>query len=154
MEDRQSLNPGRVKITLDDGTVMFGTIERDDSPSVVGTPLNKNTLFNSNNSERFAVNLPSEAFELISRDVEVTVPTSGWSTAVDSEGYYTNRVNVSGMSSKHNPVFALKPSNATDVITEESDFSEIKKMTTFDGYVIFKSCSFIANDLKVIIKGA
>lgn len=154
MEDRQSLNPGRVKITLDDGTVMFGTIERDDSPSVVGTPLNKNTLFNSNNSERFGVSLPSEAFELLSRDVEVVVPASGWSTVADSDGYYTNRVTVKGMSAKHNPVFALIPSNATDVVTEESDFSEIKKMTTFDGYVIFKSVSIIVNDLRVIIKGA
>lgn len=44
MRDRQALNPGRVKLTLDNGTVMYATMERADSPLVDGDPINKNTL--------------------------------------------------------------------------------------------------------------
>ena len=44
--DRQSTYPNRYKITREDGTVEYVTLERADEPTVTGTPLNAET-FNS-----------------------------------------------------------------------------------------------------------
>lgn len=153
MIDRQSQNPGRVKITLDDGTVMYGTIERADEPSVVGTPLNKNTLFNSINSERYACELPSEAFGLLTNEPVVIVPASAWSSSVDSEGYYTNRVNVIGMKEKFSPIFAPVFDNASNVEDLESAFIDLKRVTTHDGYVVFKALKPLTLDINIKLKG-
>ena len=121
MKDRQSANPGRVKFTLDDGTVMFGTIERADNPTVVGDPLNKNTLFNSKNTERYVTELPSEAFELIGRVWGTfTLTAAGWSSAVNSEGYYTQEISIDGMSEQYYPsiipAYASKASAAEEKV--------------------------------------
>lgn len=153
MQDRQPTKPNRIKITFDDGSVKYGYMERADEPTVEGTPLNKNSLFNSKNSERFACELPSEAFEIISRDIAVTVLSANWSEGTDDDGYHTNRVDVDGISATHNPIFALKPTNAGQIAVDESDFSDIKRMTTYDGYVVFKATTMVASDLDVIIKG-
>ena len=42
--DRKSTYPNRYKITKSDGTSEYVTIERADSPTVVGTPLNAATF--------------------------------------------------------------------------------------------------------------
>ena len=42
--DRVPTYPGRIKFTKEDGTVIYGVWERADSPTVVGTPLNAETL--------------------------------------------------------------------------------------------------------------
>ena len=153
MEDRQSLNPGRVKITFDDGTVIFGTIERADDPTVVGTPINKNTLFNSNNENRYACALPSEAFDAIAREVIVTIPVSAWSADVGEEGYFTAEVSVENMKKEYSPVFAPSISDATSSEDAESEFGYIKRMTTYDGYVVFKATSVPNVELSIRIKG-
>lgn len=153
MEDRQSARPGRIKLTFDDGTVKYATLERADEPSVVGSPLNKNTLFNSANSERFACNLPSEAFSLLTQEPVVMVPVDGWSASVDADGYYTNRVNVPGMSASHAPIFALEISSANSALAEEIAFGNIKRLTTFDGYVIFKADATPDVSLNVKLRG-
>lgn len=44
--DRVPTYPGRVKLTREDGTVEYVTIERADEPTVIGTPINK-VLFDS-----------------------------------------------------------------------------------------------------------
>lgn len=153
MEDRQSAKPGRIKLTFDDGTVKYATLERADEPSVVGSPLNKNTLFNSANSERFACNLPSEAFSLLTQEPVVAVPASGWSASADADGFYTNRVNVTGMKPEFSPVFALVIASTNNMLAQEIAFGTIKRMTTFDGYVIFKADSVPAIDLNIKLKG-
>lgn len=153
MEDRQSTNPGRVKFTLDDGTVMFGTIERADSPSVAGTPLNKNTFFNSKNSERYAANLPSEAFELLTQEPVVTLTPTGWSSSADADGYYTQTVEIESMSENYSPMFSLEATTADAISEEELAFSYIKKMETFDGYVVFKATEPVTSAVSVRIKG-
>lgn len=43
--DRQSNYPNRYKITREDGTFEYVTLERADDPTVVGTPLNA-SVFN------------------------------------------------------------------------------------------------------------
>ena len=153
MIDRQSANPGRVKITLDDGTVMFGTIERADNPSVVGTPINKNTLFNSNNTERYGCELPSEAFEAMAREVIVDVPVSAWSEEQDEEGYFTASIDVDGMKNEFSPIFCPNVLDAASSADLESDFSSIKRMVTFDGYIVFKSIGIPSGDISVRIRG-
>lgn len=42
--DRVPTYPGRIKFTKEDGTVIFGTWERADNPTVEGTPLNAATF--------------------------------------------------------------------------------------------------------------
>lgn len=42
--DRVPTYPGRIKFTKEDGTVVYGTWERADSPTVEGTPLNAENL--------------------------------------------------------------------------------------------------------------
>lgn len=44
MQDRIPTYPGRVKMTLPDGSVQYVTLERADEPVQEGTPLNKETL--------------------------------------------------------------------------------------------------------------
>lgn len=44
MQDRIPALPGRVKMTMPDGTVQYVVLERADEPTQVGTPLNKATL--------------------------------------------------------------------------------------------------------------
>ena len=43
--DRQSTKPNRYKITRDDGSIEYVTLERADEPTVAGTPLNA-SVFN------------------------------------------------------------------------------------------------------------
>ena len=153
MKDRQSARPGRIKLTFDDGSVKYATLERADEPSVVGTPLNKNTLFNSENSERFDCELPSEAFERLTQEIIVTVPADGWSASVDDEGYYINRVDVQGMKESYSPIFSVALSSALTADVEEGEFEGVKRMVTYDGYVIFKAVDVPTSDLKIRLKG-
>lgn len=140
MEDRQSANPGRVKFTLDDGSVMYGVMERADSPSVAGTPLNKNTLFNSNNTQRYVANLPSEAFELIGKVWGTfTLTASGWSGAVDADGYYTQRIAVDGMSEEYYPSKVPVYSSADAKDNEKAAAGQIDLIDTVDGAIIAKA---------------
>nr|DAL59155.1 MAG TPA_asm: hypothetical protein [Caudoviricetes sp.]DAR00327.1 MAG TPA: hypothetical protein [Caudoviricetes sp.] len=44
--DRVPLNPGRRKITYEDGTSEYVTVEMADEPTVVGTPLNRAAFMN------------------------------------------------------------------------------------------------------------
>lgn len=154
MEDRQSANPGRVKFTLDDGTVMFGTIERADSPSVAGTPINKNTLFNSKNSERYVADLPSEAFELIGKVWGTfTLTASGWSSAVNSEGYYTQEVSIDGMSSQYYPTVIPVYSSATARDEEKFAFGQVDMIDTVDGKIIAKATEVPEYSVSFILAG-
>lgn len=137
MEDRQSTNPGRVKFTLDDGTVMFGTIERADSPSVVGTPLNKNTLFNSKNSERYVAGLPSEAFELIGKVWGTfTLTAAGWSSTVNSEGYYTQEIAIDGMSEQYYPAIIPVYASMDTAAEERVVWGMMPPFKTIDGSIV------------------
>lgn len=42
--DREAANPNRYKITREDGTTEYITLERADNPTVEGTPLNAETF--------------------------------------------------------------------------------------------------------------
>lgn len=62
MRARQALNPGRVKLTFEDGTVKYATMERADNPVVEGHPLNPYTL------------LKDETCTMLGGDPETMVP--------------------------------------------------------------------------------
>lgn len=153
MIDRQSEKPGRVKFTLDDGTVKYGVIERADFPIVIGTPISKATLFNSNNSARYGCDLPSEAFEAITREVVVEIPVSAWSSEEDEEGYFTAQVDVEGMKKEYSPIFSPNITDAATSADIESDFTSIKRMVTFDGYVVLKSLGVPSRNIAVRVRG-
>lgn len=154
MDDRQSANPGRVKFTLDDGTVMYGTIERDDSPTVAGTPLNKNTLFNSKNTERYVADLPSEAFELIGKVWGTfTLTADGWSTEVDTDGYYTQEIAVDGMSEQYYPSMIPVYSSADTKDDEKAATGQVDIIETVDGAFIAKATDVPGVDVTFILVG-
>lgn len=137
MEDRQSANPGRVKFTLDDGTVMYGVMERADSPSVAGTPLNKNTLFNSKNTQRYVANLPSEAFELIGKVWGTfTLTAAGWSSAVDAEGYYTQQIDIEGMSEEYYPQAIPAYGSKNTMAEEKVVWGQMPPFKSIDGAIV------------------
>ena len=66
MKDRVSANPGRVKLTPEDGSPAFyATMERADNPTEEGTPLNKSTLLSDAACDLLEIpqtSTPNEAF--------------------------------------------------------------------------------------------
>ena len=153
MIDRQPAKPGRIKLTYDDGSTQYANMERADEPVAVGTPLNKATLFDDIASDRYAAETPNEAFNLLGRDVVVTVAVDGWSESANDDGYLTNTVEVASMSATHNPVFAMEPVTASKLDDAKNAFSAIEGMSTFDGYVVFKAVDAPEVDVLVRIKG-
>lgn len=138
MNDRQPTKPNRIKITFDDGTVKYGYMERADEPTVAGTPLNKANLFNGNNSDRYACDVPSEAFEAIGREVQITVPTTGYTTAKDAEGYYGITIPVASMKSAHKPKFSPLYTTASTIEDIDEAYACLKKVITGEGTVTLK----------------
>ena len=149
MLDRQPTKPGRIKLTDDSGNSQYYTMERADEPTVEGTPLNKATLFDSANSERYACGVPSEAFELLTKEWQVNVPASGWSADVNSEGYYTQTIAVDGMREVFKPNFMPLYGAVADVDNVENAFSVIKRMSTADGSVTFMAIEHPDSDITI-----
>ena len=152
MKDRVPTQPGRVKVTHTDGSTEYVTVERADNPTQEGTPLNKATLFTNSNENRFGCELPSEALDLIAKEWTVTISQSGWSSS-QTNGYYTNRVTVSGMKAVYNPIVSLKVSNATNAPDEKAAFSLLDLFETYDGYIIAKAGVKPDKSITVRVKG-
>lgn len=147
MENRVPTKPGRIKLTDDSGNVTYYYMERADEPTVEGTPLNKATLFDSVNENRYGSELPSEALELLVREWQVNVLASDWSTDKNSAGYYTQTITVVGMKE----VFCPKFMPLDD--TFASKFSKIDRMITSDGFVTFLATQKPLEDISVRIVG-
>lgn len=153
MKDRIPTLPGRVKITKTDGTTEYVTMERADEPTEMGTPLNKATLLDANQSIRYGVETPNEAFSKLVGNVQVTVSIDGWSSTVNSEGYYTNKIAVAGMKKEYEPIYSLVPTSSALLEDEEAAFAVIKRMTTLDGYAEFKALEKPDKSIKVKVRG-
>lgn len=149
MENRIPTKPNRIKLTDDSGNSQYYTMERADEPTVEGTPLNKATLFDSANSERYACGVPSEAFELLTKEWQVNVPASGWSADVNSEGYYTQTIAVEGMKEVFQPNFMPLYGLADGIDNIENAFSVIKRMTTADDSVTFMAIERPDSDITI-----
>ena len=62
MRARQAMNPGRIKLTFEDGSTKYAVMERADNPVVEGDPLNPYTL------------LKDETCTMLGGDPETMVP--------------------------------------------------------------------------------
>ncbi len=149
MENRVPTKPGRIKLTDDSGNSQYYTMERADEPTVEGTPLNKATLFDSENESRYACGLPNDALKMLTKEWQVSVPAAGWSAAVNEEGYYTQTIAVEGMKSVYQPNFMPLYGLATGADTVDDTFSIIKRMTTADGSVTFLATGVPDNDITI-----
>lgn len=149
MIDRQPTKPGRIKLTDDSGNAKYYYMERADEPTIEGTPLSKATLFDSANSARYVCDLPSEAFGLLTKEWQVSVPASGWSADVNSEGYYTQTIGVSGMKSVYKPNFMPLYGTASETNDVDEVFSVIKRMTTADESVTFLATEKPTNNITI-----
>ena len=154
MKDRVPQNPGRMKITHADGTSEYVTLERADNPTQVGTPLNKNTLFDSTVNTRYGLDdgTPSQGFSMLTKEWTVSILASGWSSTT-TNGWYTNRISVSGMKAVFCPIASLIITSATLADEEQSAFATIKEIETFDGYIIVKASYALDISINVRLKG-
>ena len=153
MIDRQSANPFRFKLTHEDGSVEYVTLERADNPTAIGTPLNKNTLFSSTNSERYVAELPSEAFDLLAREIVVSVPASGWSSETNEEGYFTQTVEAEGMSQEYTPIYSLEIGTAETIESIQEAFSLVPRAVTSDNFITFYATEIPQADMSIRLKG-
>lgn len=140
MQDRQPTNPGRIKITLDDGTVLNGILERNDDPLAEGTPLNKANLFDDNVAARYGVETPNNAFAMLTKVWEkVIIPSANWSSSTDDKGFFTNKVTVADMKSEYEPCPCVEYTSAEMVDEEDYASGQIKEILTYDGYIIARA---------------
>ena len=153
MENRVPTKPGRIKLTDDSGNVKYYYMERADEPTTEGTPLNKATLFSSTNEELYQCSVPSEAFDKIAKLVEVQLPVNGWSAKRDENGWFYQRVNVAGMSARRTPIVSLKVTSTGSQAKEEYCYGYIKKVETYDGYIICRIVNMIDTNLTIELKG-
>ena len=149
MENRVPTKPGRIKLTDDSGNVKYYYMERADEPTVEGTPLNKATLFDSENESRYGCDLPNDALKMLTKEWQVNVPAAGWSAAVNAEGYYTQTISVSGMKSVYKPNFMPLYGAASETDAVDEVFSVIKRMTTSNGNVTFMATEVPKNDITI-----
>ena len=153
MKDRQPADPGRIKLTLDDGTVLNGILERNDSPQEAGTPLNKANLFDDNAESRYGVDTPNGAFNMIGKKwPDVTIPLSGWS-ATTVNGLYENPVTVPGMLEAYEPWVDVVYTSASAMEDDDAAFACIKEVETYDGYIIAKVLELPEQDITVRLRG-
>ena len=61
MRARQALNPGRIKLTFEDGSTKYAVMERADNPVVEGDPLNPYTLL----KDETCTMLGDDAFQML-----------------------------------------------------------------------------------------
>ena len=152
MENRVPTKPGRIKLTDDSGNVKYYYMERADEPTVEGTPLNKATLFDSENENRYGCGLPNDALKMLTKEWQVSVPAAGWS-ASQTNGWYTNQITVSGMKAVYNPVATVVLTSATLADDEQSAFSAIKQIETFDGYIICRAIDVPDSSINIKLTG-
>ena len=149
MENRIPTKPNRIKLTDDSGNIKYYIMERADEPTVEGTPLNKATLFDSENENRYGCVLPNDALKMLTKEWQVNVPANGWSADVNSEGYYTQTIAVDGMKEVFKPNFMPLYELAAGVDEIDDTFSIIKRMTTADGSVTFLATEAPDNDITI-----
>ena len=87
------------------------------------------------------------------KEWQVSVPVSGWSAEVNSEGWYTNQVTVDGMLASYNPFCDLVVTSATLADAERTAMSSIIEIETFDGYVIARALEVPKTSIKVRFVG-
>lgn len=134
MKNRISNKPGHIKFTLDDGTVLYGTIEMDDEPQEEGTPLNKATLLTDETAEAIGVTndnptvndalsalheTDNTVYELANsksttnNPIKITFSADGW-IQNSTTGYYEQSVTCSGLLTTDDTRTRVEPVGNTD----------------------------------------
>lgn len=153
MIDRSVEYPNRYRLDAVDGeTNTFDLIPVPGNITQEGTPISKATMFDDDMATRYNTDIPNGAFQAMTRSWSITVPVSGWSSSA-TNGFYTNRVTVSGMKSVFNPIWYLNDTNAATLENTPSAFANINIMETYDGYVIFKAKEVPDVDVPIGIRG-
>lgn len=154
MKDRIPTQPGRVKITHSNGTTEYVTWERADEPTQEGTPINKASLFTDATGNRYGLTdaTPAQGFAQLVKEWNVSVSKSGWSSST-TDGWYTNRITVSGMKAVFCPIASLIITSATLADDEQSAFAAIKEIETFDGYIICRALDIPDVSINVKLTG-
>lgn len=103
MRARQSLNPGRIKLTFEDGSVKYATMERADNPVVEGHPLNPYTLLKDETCTMLGGDpdtmVPDDAFRQLSNclllsQVSPSLPHgNNWDSVVFGNGVFIATAN-------------------------------------------------------------
>lgn len=84
--------------------------------------------------------------------ITAKIPASGWSSS-QTNGYYTNRVTVSGMLASYNPFCDLIVTSATLAEAEREAMGKIIEIETFDGYVIARALEAPTTNINVRFMG-
>lgn len=144
MKDRVSQNPGRVKITPENGSAAyFAKLEMADGPTDPGTPLTRQTLLSEDAAQQLGLDpetaTPSEAFGRIalglSNTYTATLAANGWSGSA-WEGY-TQTANCPGITDQTvtlPPFYRSSGYRETDIAAREA-LGMIGRVESLDGQI-------------------
>ena len=82
----------------------------------------------------------------------ITIRASGWSSST-TNGWYTNKVTVSGMLAEYNPYANPEYTSGSTVDDEAAAFGAIKEIETFNGYIIARAKDKPSADIKIRLLG-
>ena len=151
MNDRLVEYPNRYRLQAVEGeSDIYDLIPAPGIVTEEGTPLNKSTIFNDTVSARYGLEdgTPSAAFGRTVQVLTAAIPASGWSSAVDADGWYTNQVKAA-----YNPLMDLVITSAALAEDERAAFGLIMECETFDGYVLARALEVPELDINVRFVG-
>lgn len=145
----------RYNIVAADGSVLYENVEvrLANEVLVTGTLFNKATMLDDNVATRYNVATPNNAFNALVNEWQVQVPALGWSSAPDSEGYYTQTIAVEGMKGVFKPCCVPEFTDAASANVITSAFGEIKRLITADNSITVKAMKKLTADLTLRLWG-
>lgn len=182
--DRVPTRPNRIKLTSEsDGSINYYAWERADEPTVDGTPINKelfdsigaditslqqttqtNTSDIATNKANIAMNTSDIAKNTsniakntndIAKLKQLPTVTLGTSWVQDTtNGYYTQTVALSGITSKDNPIVDVVLSGTLENMeSQQEEWGKILKIETSTDTLKFYVSEPTSIELSVIVKG-
>ena len=156
MKDRLVEHPNRFRLQAVEGEV--GVYDLRPLPGTVteeGTALNKVNIFDDVMSARYGLNdgTPSQAFGRAVQVLYATVSRADWSETVNSDGWYTNHIEINEMREAYRPDVLLEITSAALAEDERTAFSQIMEFETYDGYVIAKTLDVPDIDINIRFEG-
>ena len=182
--DRVPTRPNRIKLTSEsDGSINYYAWERADEPTVDGTPINKE-LFDSidtdiTNLQQTTSKNTSDIQDIKARDDEQDTNIANLTTSVakntndiaklkqlptvilgtswtqdTTNGYYTQTVALSGITSKNNPTIDVILSGTLENMeSQQEEWGKILKVETSTDTLKFYASEPTTVSLSVLVKG-
>ena len=120
-------------------------------------PVASNISYDNTSSGLIAENVQNAIDELTALSaaptVEIQLHVNSWSAKRDENGYFYQRVDVTGRAARRTPIVSLKVTSAENRIKEEYCYGYIKKVETYDGYIICRIVNMIDTNLTIELKG-